>query len=248
VSYADRSTYFPSGKNIERQSYVIDASGQRLGRVASEAARLLMGKNRPDFTPFLDTGAHVIIVNAAKVKITGQKRNQKVYYRYTGFPGGLRQQKYSEAAAQKPEQVVRLAIDGMLPKTKLGRKMSRRLRVYAEKHHPHPNLQPENHYCASMDLRDFGEFYRVLDREYAQHVKRMSDEEAARTSVTMGAKQYTPRRIASELRQHSEFGEKFARMMYEFHFSGASSDSSTSRKPAKGLGAARENDSYTSVA
>ncbi len=135
-------TEFPSDKDITRAWHVLDAENKPLGRVASQAAMLLMGKNKPTFTPFLDTGDHVIVLNAAKVKLTGNKEDQKVYRRHTGYPGGLVEVTARKMRAAHPIRLVQEAIEGMLPKTKLGKQMVRKLRVYAGDKHPHQAQQP----------------------------------------------------------------------------------------------------------
>jgi large subunit ribosomal protein L13 len=137
------STYFPKQGEIVRKWYVVDASGQTLGRLASQVARILMGKENPKYTPFLDTGDHVIVVNAGKVKITGWKAEQKVYQHYTGYPGGLRSEDFRKRFARKPELVVEQAVTRMLPKTKLGRQMVSKLKVYKGDKHPHEAQKPE---------------------------------------------------------------------------------------------------------
>jgi large subunit ribosomal protein L13 len=138
------STYFPSGKGLEqhRDWHVIDASGLTVGRLASEVARRLMGKHKPTYTPFLDTGDHVIVINAAKVIFKGNKTEDKIYRHHTGWPGGLKEVKAKDMLANKPERLVELAIRGMLPKTKLGRAMSSKLKVYAGAEHPHGAQKP----------------------------------------------------------------------------------------------------------
>jgi large subunit ribosomal protein L13 len=135
------STYFPKGE-IARKWYVIDASGQTLGRLATRAARILAGKNNPRYTPFLDTGDHVVVVNAEKVKLTGLKAESKLYRRYTGYPGGLREEEYVKLLNRKPEAIIQQAILGMLPKSKLGRAMGKKLKVYKGDKHPHQAQQP----------------------------------------------------------------------------------------------------------
>jgi large subunit ribosomal protein L13 len=135
------STYFPKGE-IARKWYVIDASGQTLGRLATRVARILAGKNNPRYTPFLDTGDHVVVVNAEKIKLTGLKAESKVYRRYTGYPGGLREEEYVKLLNRKPEAIVQQAILGMLPKSKLGRAMGKKLKVYRGDKHPHQAQQP----------------------------------------------------------------------------------------------------------
>jgi large subunit ribosomal protein L13 len=137
------STYFPSEGEIARKWYVVDAEGQTLGRLASRAARILTGKNNPRFTPFLDTGDHVIVINASKVRVTGMKAEAKQYHRYTGWPGGLRSEVFRKRIVEKPEQLLRDAIVGMLPHTKLGRAMARKLKVYRGDKHPHQAQKPE---------------------------------------------------------------------------------------------------------
>ena len=128
---------------VERKWYVIDAEGKTLGRLASEAASILRGKKKPIFTPHVDTGDYVIIVNAEKVEVTGDKRKKKIYKHYTGFPGGLREITFEKLQAKKPEEIIRHAVKGMLPKGRLGRKMFKKLRVYAGPEHKHTAQQPE---------------------------------------------------------------------------------------------------------
>ncbi len=136
------STYFPKGE-IARKWFVIDADGQTLGRLATRAARILSGKDSPKYTPFMDTGDHVIVVNAAKVKLTGLKSDAKVYHRYTGYPGGIRSEEFKKRINRRPEKIVEDAIVGMLPHTKLGRSMAGKLKVYRDDKHPHSAQKPE---------------------------------------------------------------------------------------------------------
>ncbi|HVZ61802.1 MAG TPA: 50S ribosomal protein L13 [Terriglobales bacterium] len=136
------STYFPKQGDIVRKWHVVDASGQTLGRLASNVARTLSGKNNPRYTPFLDTGDHVVVINAAKVKLTGLKAEAKVYRRYTGYPGGLREEEFTKRMDRRPEAVIQEAVLGMLPKTKLGRAMGKKLKVYRGDKHPHQAQQP----------------------------------------------------------------------------------------------------------
>ncbi|MEZ5352546.1 MAG: 50S ribosomal protein L13 [Bryobacteraceae bacterium] len=135
-------TLVPSANAIVRKWHVIDANGMVLGRLASEVARLLMGKNKPTFTPFLDTGDHVIVVNAEKVKLTGNKERDKMYRRHSGYPGGLKEVAAFRLRATHPIRLVEFAVAGMLPKTKLGKQMYRKLKVYAGNKHPHSAQQP----------------------------------------------------------------------------------------------------------
>jgi large subunit ribosomal protein L13 len=137
------STYFPKQGEIARKWFVVDASGQTLGRLASQVARILMGKENPKYTPFLDTGDHVVVINAEKVKITGMKTEQKVYHHYTGYPGGLRSEGLEKRVARKPELVIEQAVLRMLPKNKLGRHMFSKLQVYKGDKHPHAAQKPE---------------------------------------------------------------------------------------------------------
>ena len=136
------STYFPKGE-IARKWYVVDADGQTLGRLSSRVARILSGKDNPRYTPFLDTGDHVVVINAAKVKLTGLKADAKVYHRYTGWPGGLRTEEFTKRLARRPELIVEDAIKGMLPKTKLGRAMASKLKVYRDDKHLHQAQKPQ---------------------------------------------------------------------------------------------------------
>lgn len=136
-------TEFPSKGAIQRHWFVIDASGIALGRVASHAARILMGKHKPIFTPFLDCGDHVIVVNAEKAVLTGKKEEQKIYRRHSGYPGGLTEVTAGKLRARRPVKLVEEAIRGMLPKTKLGKQMYRKLKVYAGDRHPHSAQKPQ---------------------------------------------------------------------------------------------------------
>jgi large subunit ribosomal protein L13 len=137
------STYFPKQGEIARKWYVVDGDGQTLGRLAVRVANILSGKTNPRYTPFLDTGDHVIVINAEKIRLTGMKAESKMYRHYTGFPGGLREEEFKKRFARKPESVVQEAIEGMLPKTKLGRAMAKKLKVYRGDKHPHVAQKPE---------------------------------------------------------------------------------------------------------
>jgi large subunit ribosomal protein L13 len=140
------STYFPSGKGLadRRKWFVVDASGKTVGRLATEVARILSGKNNPDWTPFLDMGDHVVVINARLAVFTGSKTDQKLYRRHTLYPGGLRETTVKEMFAKKPEKVIELAVRGMLPKTKLGKAMGKKLKVYADGDHRHSAQKPES--------------------------------------------------------------------------------------------------------
>ncbi|HHU18400.1 MAG: 50S ribosomal protein L13 [Anaerovoracaceae bacterium] len=128
---------------VERKWYIIDAEGKTLGRLASEAASILRGKKKPIFTPHVDTGDYVIIINAEKVEVTGNKRQDKIYRRHTGYPGGLREINFEKLQAKKPNEIIKHAIKGMLPKGRLGRQMYKKLKVYSGPEHKHAAQKPE---------------------------------------------------------------------------------------------------------
>ena len=136
-------TYTANPDKIERKWYVVDAEGQTLGRLAAEVAKVLRGKNKPEFTPHIDTGDNVIVINAEKIKVTGKKLDQKVYYHHSDYVGGMKETTLREMMAKKPEQVIELAVKGMLPKGPLGRSMYTKLFVYAGPEHKHEAQKPE---------------------------------------------------------------------------------------------------------
>jgi large subunit ribosomal protein L13 len=136
-------TYMATPKDIERKWYILDAANKPLGRVATEAARLLRGKHKPIFTPHLDTGDHVIVINAEKVVLTGNKLTQKKLYRHSGFPGGLKAVDYETLLATKPERAIEKAVKGMIPHNRLGRQVMKKIRVYRGGEHPHAAQMPE---------------------------------------------------------------------------------------------------------
>ena len=136
-------TFFPKGNEVSRRWYVVDAEDQVLGRLATHVANLLAGKLKPTWVPFMDMGDHVIIINADKVKLTGKKLEQKSYFRYSGFPGGMKAVSAQVMKAKRPDRMVELAIKGMLPKNKLGRAMASKLKVYVGGVHPHSAQKPE---------------------------------------------------------------------------------------------------------
>ncbi len=137
------STYFPSAGEVEKKWFVVDAEDQVLGRLAARVARILQGKHKPQYTPFLDTGDHVVIVNAAKIRLTGQKLDKKIYYHHTGYPGGLVERRARDLKATRPARMVEMAVAGMLPKTKMGKAMVKKLHVYAGPTHRHEAQKPE---------------------------------------------------------------------------------------------------------
>lgn len=138
-----RTTYLAKEADIEKKWYVVDATDKTLGRLASEIARVLRGKNKPIFTTYVDTGDFVIVVNAEKIKVTGKKLDQKIYYRHSGYPGGLKETTLRVMLAKKPQDVLIHAVKGMLPKNTLGRHMLKKLHVYAGPNHGHSAQQPE---------------------------------------------------------------------------------------------------------
>jgi large subunit ribosomal protein L13 len=142
-------SFVPTAGSVERLWHVIDAEGQVLGRIASDAAHLLQGKHKPAYTPHIDTGDHVVIVNAAKVRLTGRKDEQKVYRYHSGYEGGLREERAKDVRQKQPVRMVEEAVRGMLPKTKLGEAMWRKLKVYAEAEHPHQAQKPRPRGTAS---------------------------------------------------------------------------------------------------
>lgn len=135
-------TYTAKPQDIKREWFVVDAQGKTLGRLASEVAYILRGKHKPIYTPHMDTGDHVIVVNAGKVRVTGRKLEQKIYYRHSGYPGGLRQISLRDQLAKDPTKVIMTAVRGMLPKNRLGRQMIKKLKVYGGGAHPHQAQQP----------------------------------------------------------------------------------------------------------
>lgn len=135
-------TYFATNENTEHKWYVVDASGKVLGRMASQIAKILRGKHKPEYTPHSDAGDYIIVINADLVKVTGKKEQDKIYYRHSGYPGGLKETTYEKLKAKDPTRSIELAVKGMLPKNPLGRDMLRKLKVYAGTEHPHTAQQP----------------------------------------------------------------------------------------------------------
>ena len=139
----EQKTYTPKLGDIERAWWVVDATNLPLGRLASEVAQLLRGKHKPQFTPHVDTGDHVIVINASNVAVTSNKSEQKIYYRHSGYPGGIKAESFERLLERRPEAIVERAIRGMLPKNRLGRAMFRKLRVYGAGEHPHESQKPQ---------------------------------------------------------------------------------------------------------
>lgn len=138
-------TFIPKKKDIEKKWWLIDAEGKILGRLATEIAVLLRGKRKPEFVDFLDCGDFVVVINADKVKVTGNKLEQKKYYSHTGYPGGIKEKSLKDLLEKKPEEAIRKAVWGMIPKNKLGRSVYKKLKVYSGPNHPHEAQKPEEH-------------------------------------------------------------------------------------------------------
>jgi large subunit ribosomal protein L13 len=136
-------SYMARPLEVERRWYVVDAEGQTLGRLATEIARLLRGKNKPQYTPHVDTGDFVVVVNAEKVVVTGKKAEQKVYRRHSGYPGGLKETSYEQMMERRPTEILRRAVKGMMPKNRLARQQLRKLKIYAGPEHPHAAQDPQ---------------------------------------------------------------------------------------------------------
>jgi large subunit ribosomal protein L13 len=136
-------TYNATDKTVSHNWYVVDATGKTLGRFASEIARRLRGKHKPEYTPNVDTGDHIVVINASQIKVTGNKAKDKIYYSHSGYPGGIKEISFEKLLLQHPERVIEKAVKGMLPKNPLGRAMYRKLKVYSGSEHPHTAQQPQ---------------------------------------------------------------------------------------------------------
>jgi len=136
-------TFSAKPQTVQRDWYVVDASGKTLGRMAAEIAHRLRGKHKPEFTPHVDTGDYIVVINAEQIEVTGKKARQKTYYRHSGYVGGIKSTNFSDMLSTKPERVVEIAVKGMLPKGPLGRAMLKKLKVYAGAEHPHTAQQPQ---------------------------------------------------------------------------------------------------------
>jgi len=136
------TTYMANDQSVERNWYLIDAKDKTLGRLATEIARRLRGKHKPTYTPHVDTGDHIVVINAEKIKVTGNKADGKIYYRHSGYTGSMKEESFAKLQARQPERVLEIAVKGMLPKGPLGRQMYRKLKVYAGNEHPHAAQQP----------------------------------------------------------------------------------------------------------
>lgn len=136
-------TYLATNQNTEHKWYLVDASGKVLGRLASQIAKYLRGKHKPEYTPHVDTGDYVVVINASKIKVTGKKEQEKMYYTHSGYPGGIKEKTFEEVQKKDPTEIIEIAVKGMLPKNPLGRAMFRKLKVYSGAEHPHEAQQPE---------------------------------------------------------------------------------------------------------
>lgn len=143
ASIMTQKSYLAKNEEVERKWYVVDATGMSLGRLAAQVAKVLQGKHKPTYTPHVDTGDYVIVINAEKIVLTGKKWTQKKYYRHTGYPGGIKEQTAKEILEKYPERLIEKAVKGMLPKTTLGRHMFKKLKVYSGSNHPHEAQKPE---------------------------------------------------------------------------------------------------------
>ncbi|GAB6190048.1 50S ribosomal protein L13 [Marinitoga arctica] len=143
ASIMTQKSYLAKNEEVERKWYVVDAAGMSLGRLAAQVAKILQGKHKPTYTPHVDTGDYVIVINAEKIVLTGKKWTQKKYYRHTGYPGGIKEQTAKEILEKYPERLIEKAVKGMLPKTTLGRHMFKKLKVYSGSNHPHEAQKPE---------------------------------------------------------------------------------------------------------
>ena len=139
-----QKTYYPKPDEITRDWYLVDANGENLGRLAAQIAGVLLGKHKPDYTPGVDTGDFVVVVNAERVQVTGNKLEDKIYYRHTGYPGGIRETKLKDMLAKHPDRVLRAAVWGMVPHNRLGRKLMKKLKIYAGPDHPHAAQNPKD--------------------------------------------------------------------------------------------------------
>lgn len=137
------TTYMAKPNEVEKKWYIVDAEDKTLGRLSSKIATVLRGKHKPEYTPHVDTGDFVIVINAEKVALTGKKWDEKMYYKHSQYPGGLKEMTYRELKKKKPEEIIRHAVDGMIPNNKLGKKMMKKLKIYAGPKHPHQAQQPE---------------------------------------------------------------------------------------------------------
>lgn len=135
-------TYFATNETAEHKWYLVDASGKVLGRLANQIAKYLRGKHKPEYTPHTDAGDYIVVINAAQIKVTGKKEQEKLYYRHSGFPGGIKETTFEKLQAKDPTEAIHLAVKGMLPKNPLGRAMLRKLKIYAGEEHPHTAQQP----------------------------------------------------------------------------------------------------------
>jgi len=211
-------TSFPSAKDIGQRWLTIDASNQRLGRLASEVARILQGKDSPLYTPFLDTGRHVIVYNASRIIVTGKKEAEKSYFSHTARPGSGRIVMYSGMLKRYPDRIIINAVKGMLPKNRLGRQMVKKLKVYSGEDHPHSAQCPTEYYCHHLDLRDAQVFRSRLRQQYAAWISSLPEPERNAPSFGWGNKMYSPTEICLALNRETALGLFYSGLMYSYHF------------------------------
>src|SRR5271154_2944059 len=220
----NNTTTIPSGKDIQRKWFVLDATGKTLGRLSTQAASILAGKNNVLYTPYIDMGDHVIVVNCEKIVLTGLKADSKLYRRYTGFPGGLREESFIKLLARRPEAIVEQAVKGMLPKSKLGRQMAPKLKVYKGPQHPHL-AQQRAAATRSLGISDSGETFDVITTVKGGGV--MGQADAVKLGIARALMVFNPElRKAlkaeglvtrdSRGKERKKYGQKGARARFQF--------------------------------
>lgn len=206
------STHFPSGNYIVQSWRMVDATGLTLGRLASNIAQILMGKDHPAYTPFLDLGDRVIVFNAEKIVVSGKKRQSKIYYRYTGYPGGLRKETLGDRLRRNPEGVIRDAVWGMLPKSKLGRRMRRKLRVFRSE--VPASFQEVNIRKRQTHLDDYQEFRSRITNDMREWIASMPPAGRADKFVYVGAEGIRAKELLKHIADNTELGRRFIEVMY----------------------------------
>jgi large subunit ribosomal protein L13 len=214
------STSFPSGKNIVKSWRLIDAAGLTLGRLASNIAQILMGKDHPMYTPFLDLGDRVIVFNAERIVVSGKKRETKIYYRYTGYPGGLRREKLGDRLNDHPEEVVRDAVYGMLPKSKLGRRIKKKLRVFRAD--VPASFQEVNVRKRPSGLDSYSAFRARVIQDLREWITSLPPSRRVSKFVYVGTRSMRATELLGQIVDRSELGEKFLQTMYRLENEGRS--------------------------
>ena len=205
-------TYFPSAKEIQPNWRLLDATDQKLGRLATLAAHLLMGKDDPRYTPFMDLGTHVIVVNAAKISISGSKLSQKEYHRYTGYPGGLRTESLANLMRKNPEMVIRRAIERMLPKNKLGHAMGKKLRVYRMDVLPHEAQAPTVVTISRKVSRPASET-QAIEAAFDRWISSLNHAERNLVVVRTSSEGFSPVQLREEIRRGTAVGRMISRSL-----------------------------------